>query len=142
MQYKRPESVLVLVYTAQRDVLLLNRVAPAGFWQSVTGSLEPDEQPLQAAIRELAEETGLHNEAVISCEWQNRFEIRQPWRQRYAPGVTHNVEHVFTCELAQRPAHITLAADEHSEFCWLNVEQALERMSSVTNRDALQRFVS
>ncbi len=55
--WKRPESVLVVVHTADQ-VLLLERVRPAGFWQSVTGSLEAGETASQAAIRELGEETG------------------------------------------------------------------------------------
>ena len=39
-EMKLPLSVLVVVHTAQREVLLLERAARPGFWQSVTGSLE------------------------------------------------------------------------------------------------------
>lgn len=141
MAYKRPESVLVLVYTGEYEVLLLNRVEPAGFWQSVTGSLEHGETPANAAIRELSEETGLRDVCVSSCDWQNQFEIRQPWRRRYAPDVTHNTEHVFRCRLADKPPNIQLAEDEHSEYRWFSLPHALEQVSSSTNRDALWRFV-
>lgn len=142
MRYKRPESVLVLVYTVDYDVLLLNRVSPAGFWQSVTGSLEAFENPLQAAYREVSEETGLQDVHIESCDWQNRFAISSRWRRRYAPQVTHNTEHVFLCELASKPAHICIAPDEHSEYRWLALPEAIVTVSSSTNRDALKRFVS
>jgi len=56
---KRPESVLVVVYTRAGEVLMLRRTSPRGFWQSVTGSLEWGELPAHAAARELYEETGL-----------------------------------------------------------------------------------
>src|SRR5512145_1520230 len=41
--FKQPVSVLVVIYTAALDVLLLERSAHPGFWQSVTGSREGDE---------------------------------------------------------------------------------------------------
>ncbi len=61
-EFKRPESVLVVIYTKDGDALLLQRVRPAWpeFWQSVTGSLHWSEQvPLDAARRELHEEAGI-----------------------------------------------------------------------------------
>ena len=38
MKYKIPVSVLVVVYTPELEVLLLERADKPGFWQSVTGS--------------------------------------------------------------------------------------------------------
>ncbi|MDH4182335.1 MAG: NUDIX domain-containing protein, partial [Betaproteobacteria bacterium] len=43
MTYKQPVSVLVLVYTEELDVLLLERADFPGHWQSVTGSREAGE---------------------------------------------------------------------------------------------------
>ena len=40
MSYKLPLSVLVIVHTASRDVLLLERALRPGYWQSVTGSVD------------------------------------------------------------------------------------------------------
>ncbi len=138
LPYKRPISVLVVIHTTTLQVLLLERVAPPGFWQSVTGSLEADESPLQAAIREVNEETGLAVSSGQLHDWHytNRFEILKDWRARYAPGVTHNTEHVFSlCVPAPRP--VRLAPAEHRMQLWLPLEEAAGKASSWTNRDAI-----
>ena len=142
MAYRRPESVLVLICTAENEVLLLKRKPSPSFWQSVTGSLEAGERPAQAAVRELAEETGIADVALIDCQYQNQFEIRPEWRSRYGPGVTTNTEHVFLCQLSEKPDKIVLAAAEHSDYQWVALEKAIEMVWSSSNRDALQRFVA
>lgn len=141
MAYRRAESVLVLICTVDNDVLLLKRQTPRSFWQSVTGTLEADELPATAAVRELFEETGITGVDLIDCQCQWDFEILPEWRSRYAPGTTTNTEHVFLCNLDSKPAQITLAADEHSAWQWLPVEDAIEIVWSSTNRVALERFV-
>lgn len=135
--HKRPESVLVLVYTEAGEVLLLCRRTPEDFWQSVTGSLEWDETPEQAARRELFEETGLMaGDALIDCQVINRFPILPAWRARYAPDVTENVEHVFRVAFPARLA-IRLDPAEHREYRWLDRVSAANLASSYTNRDAI-----
>ena len=135
--HKRPESVLVLVYTAAGEVLLLRRRTPEDFWQSVTGSLEWGETPTQAARRELFEETGLEaGDALIDCNTRNRFPILPAWRARYAPDVAENLEHVFRIAFPARPA-IRLDPAEHLEYRWLGRDAAAALASSYTNRDAI-----
>ena len=136
--YKRPESVLVVAYTAADEVLVLLRRQPPDFWQSVTGSLRWDEtDPLDAAQRELREETGLDDEVeIIACGVINRFSILPPWRHRYAPNVTENVEHVFRVWLPERRP-IVLNPAEHGEYQWLPRTAAAAKVASWTNRDAI-----
>ena len=98
--HRRPESVLVVVYTQDRQALLLKRKAPFEFWQSVTGSLDPDEGPLEAARRELAEETGLPANDLADPGTTRTFTIDPRWLNRYAEGVTENREHEFRLKLA------------------------------------------
>ena len=57
-EFRRPESVLVVVHTPTLDCLLLERVEPRGFWQSVTGTLRWAETPAECAARELARRDG------------------------------------------------------------------------------------
>ena len=140
MEYKRPESVLVIVYTQDSEVLMLRRKFPSDFWQSVTGSLEWDEQPMEAASRELQEETGICNQKINDCNFSQTFEIYSIWRERYAPGVTHNHEHVFTLQLPKKVG-IQLDAKEHEEFKWLPRQQAIDLAFSHTNQDAISRWV-
>lgn len=137
--FKRPESVLVVVYTQQLDVLLICRQKPAGFWQSVTGSLEPGETPSQAAGRELAEETGIL--AAVNDHGTSRtFPILDAWRRRYAPGVIENLEHEFSVQLPDR-CEVVLDASEHADYCWLPIVDAIAKVSSRTNRAALQAIL-
>jgi dATP pyrophosphohydrolase len=133
--FKRPESILVVVYTKAGDVLMLRRRQPDDFWQSVTGSLEWGETPAQAARRELFEETGLSAEP-IDCQITNRFPILPAWRARYAADISHNVEHVFQACYGERP-EIRLDPAEHLEYRWLVQQVATDLATSYTNRDAI-----
>ncbi len=140
MEHKRPESVLVLVYTQQGEVLMLRRKFPNDFWQSITGSLEWDEEPMQAAIRELEEETGINNCDIKDCHFSQTFEIYSIWRKRYAPGVTENREHVFRLEIPEK-IEIKINPREHEEYKWVSRQEALEIAFSHTNQDAITRWV-
>jgi dATP pyrophosphohydrolase len=138
VSFKAPVSVLVVIHTLGLDVLLLQRAAHPGFWQSVTGSLEAGETSMQAAVREVAEETGIACTEGELVDWRlsNRFEIFPQWRARYADGVTHNIEHVFSlCVPPTQP--IILAPDEHLGWHWLPWRDAAAACFSWTNRDAI-----
>lgn len=139
--FKTPVSALVLIYTPDLQVLIMERADKAGFWQSVTGSVEGDESPLQAAIREVLEETGLHAAQYDLQDWQasNVYEIYPHWRYRYAPGVTENTEHLFGLELPEK-LPIKLAPDEHVRYEWVDWREAAKRVFSWTNVDALKRL--
>lgn len=138
MIYKKPVSVLVVIHTPALDVLLLERARHPGFWQSVTGSQEDYEPLHETARREVREETGIEADAGEFIDWQltNRYEIFAEWRHRYAPGVMHNTEHVFSLCLPG-PCAVTIAAGEHLAYRWLPWRDAAAACFSWTNRDAI-----
>jgi dATP pyrophosphohydrolase len=139
LQHKIPRSVLVVIHTPDLAVLLLERAPWPGYWQSVTGSVRTADEPLRAtAIREVGEETGLEAERYALVDWgvDNTYEIYRQWRSRYAPGVTHNVEHVFGLTVPA-PLPVRLAPREHSQYLWLPWKAAAEKCFSWSNRDAI-----
>jgi dihydroneopterin triphosphate diphosphatase len=162
---KVPESVLVVIYTPALEVLLLERADAPGYWQSVTGSKDsPGEALLDTCVREVEEETGIRvatippggagappsltlspageGEAWVPLsnlrDWRlvNRYEIYPRWRHRYAPGVTHNTEHVYGLQVpAGTP--VRLAPREHLRHLWLPWREAADRCFSPSNAEAL-----
>ncbi len=136
--WRRPLSVLVLVHTRGGEVLLLHRRRPFSFWQSVTGSLEADEDHAATARRELAEETGIDAGERLRYTGVSRVFVIDPrWRDRYEPGVVENAEFEWRLELPQR-CTIRLADDEHDDYAWVQLDEAIERVWSWTNREALR----
>ena len=141
---KIPESVLVVIHTPALEVLLIERADKPGFWQSVTGSKDSlDEPTRETAIREVAEETGIvvgsagvPLSALRDWGLRNVYEIYPVWRHRYAPGVTHNTEHVFGLTVpAGTP--VVLAPREHLQFVWLPWQAAADRCFSPSNAEAV-----
>jgi dATP pyrophosphohydrolase len=141
MAYKLPVSVLVVIHTPALEVLLLERADRPGFWQSVTGSQHEGEALRDTAVRETREETGLDATRYEMTDWrkENRYEIFPRWRHRYAPGVTHNTEHVFGL-LLPRALEIALEPKEHTRYEWLPWREAAERVFSWSNADALREL--
>ncbi|HET9669400.1 MAG TPA: dihydroneopterin triphosphate diphosphatase [Casimicrobiaceae bacterium] len=137
--FKQPVSALVIVYTAELHVLLLERADFPDHWQSVTGSRDQDETLADTAARELLEETGIEADAfggVVDWHVARDYEIYPQWRHRYPPGTTMNTEHVFSVDVRQ-PVPIRLATREHVRYVWLPWRAAAERCFSWTNRDAI-----
>ena len=140
MTFKQPVSVLVLVYTPERTVLLIERADFPEHWQSVTGSQEVGESLPATAARELLEETGIDARmcgALMDWQMSNVYEIYPKWRHRYAPGTTHNTEHVFALQVPA-PMPVTLNPREHLRFAWLPWRDAAAKCFSWSNRAAIE----
>jgi dATP pyrophosphohydrolase len=132
-QFRRPESVLIVIHTEGGEFLLLERRRPPGYWQSVTGSLEWGEHADAAARREVIEETSIAQGVLVNLQWTQVYEIMPAFGKVYAPGITRNLEHAFSLRLPQR-LPVTLSDKEHTQFRWVPALEALSIVSSSTNR--------
>lgn len=142
---------MVVIYTPALEVLLIERADVPGFWQSVTGSKDTLDEALSlTAAREVWEETGIQVGSTSVPQgnlrnWglANVYEIYPRWRHRYAPGVTHNTEHVFgLCVPSGTP--VALSPHEHARYQWLPWQAAADGCFSPSNAEAilqLTRFV-
>ncbi len=146
--FKIPESVLVVIYTAALDVLLIRRVdgddMGGEYWQSVTGSRDtPDEDWALTAAREVEEETGIQcrpsfagQGALVDWQLENVYSIYPQWLHRYAPGVTRNTERLFGLQVPERCA-VRLNPREHTASQWLPYREAADRCFSPSNAEAI-----
>jgi dATP pyrophosphohydrolase len=135
--YRRPESVLIVIYTDGGEFLLLERRRPPGFWQSVTGSLEWGECADDAARREVVEETGITQGVLVNLQWTQVYDILPSFGKKYAPGITRNLEHAFSLRL---PGRVPVRLSEHAQFRWLPGADAAALASSSTNRDVIEQL--
>ena len=135
--WKQPVSVLVVLHDGNGNILLIERADRAGFWQSVTGSIEAGETLAQTALREVQEETGIALSKGQLHDWQQsrQYEIYPHWRHRYPPGITRNTEHVFSARIS--PDTAIRLSKEHTAFCWLERTDAAEKVFSPSNRQAI-----
>ena len=143
--YKIPISVLVVVYTPDMQVLLIERAnaqgAPTGLWQSVTGSADAVDEPKdQTARREVAQETGIDSAQAENslADWriENTYAIYPTWQHRYAPGVTYNTEHVFGLQVPSGTP-VKLNPREHVGHQWLPYQTAADKCFSTSNAEAV-----
>ena len=139
--FKVPVSTLVVIHTPALEVLLLERADHPGFWQSVTGSQHEGESLRDTAAREVGEETGIDAGRYRLEAWNllNVYEIYPVWRHRYAPGVTHNTEHVFGLIVPER-LPVKVAPREHLSAEWMPWREAAERVFSWSNRGAILKL--
>lgn len=140
--FRIPQSALTVVYNQSGQVLVMQRNDDPDFWQSVTGTLEQGEQPIETAQREVFEETSIDitrsGYELIDCQKINTYEIRDRWKHRYPPNTPFNTEHVFAVEVANDQV---IVLSEHSAYLWLDKQSAMEKVWSDTNREAIALYV-
>ena len=141
-EYRIPQSALTVVYNRKGQVLVMQRNDDPNFWQSVTGTLEQGEMPIETALREVLEETSIDITQsayrLIDCQKINTYEIRDRWKHRYPPGTLCNTEHVFAVEVANDQG---IVLTEHSAYLWLDKPFAMQKVWSDTNREAIFLYV-
>ena len=139
--FKIPQSVLVIIHTADLQVALLRRTDSAEFWQPVTGSKDAEDEPwAETALREVSEETGIDGTAqdCVLRDWnlENIYPIYPQWLHRYAPGVRMNTERVLSLQVPSY-TKIVLSPREHTAYAWHDWREAAERCYSISNSEAI-----
>jgi lipoyl(octanoyl) transferase len=132
-----PDFRTVMVVPLDRDgrVLLLRRSeARGGFWQPVTGRIEPGEPADAAARRELREETGV-DAPVEALGYVHGFGIDPRLAHTPAPGVRVAEETAF---VARVPSARAVLSHEHVEQAWLSPEEAIARLPYAGLRRAVR----
>ena len=141
-EYRIPQSALTVIYNRAGQVLVMQRNDDPEFWQSVTGTLELGEKPIETALREVLEETSIdiiHSAyQLVDCQKINTYDIRDRWKHRYPPGTPYNTEHVFAVEVANNQR---ISLTEHSAYLWLDKTSAIDKVWSDTNREAIFLYV-
>lgn len=138
---KIPISVQIIIFCHDKKILLLQRKDNPNYWQSVTGSVEIKESPKKCAAREVFEETGLnvHNFNFFSLNQINQYQIYPEWQHRYDKNISTNIEHMFALQLPKKE-HIIINPREHNDYIWVDLEDAMNKVFSWTNRNALINF--
>jgi lipoyl(octanoyl) transferase len=111
-------------------LLLRRRPERGGFWQIVTGRMEPGEAPREAAARELFEETGLRAE-VVDLDYRHAFAVGQTVPPRLVE------EHGFAARCPD--GYDVRLGDEHDAYEWVGVPAALERLPFQGLREGVRR---
>lgn len=138
---RRPVQILVYPVRWAGDnweFLLLRRIpSRGGFWQGVTGGAEWGEPLLDAAERELLEETGLSPLELDQIDFSYALPLDEEDRRLYGPGVEKVEEFVFLAFVeAGEPR---LEPEEHDLWRWCRFEEALELLKWPENKEALRR---
>jgi len=138
------QPIQVLIYPVKFvgsdwEYLLLRRVPNrGGFWQGVTGGVEEGEDLAEAARREFIEETGLVPSELEKIDYSYTFPVEDRYRHLYTPDVETIIEYVFVAYVdgQQEPK---IDPEEHNEWKWCSVHEALELLTWSENIKALKQ---
>lgn len=134
------EVVKIVVLDQHDRVLLLHRQRDdEGWWQPVTGTIEPGESADSAAARETLEETG-HQTLPVSLGLTQSFLIDPSFvKGRSAPVFAREQAYVARINSG---LPIRLDAEEHDRFGWFTLGEALETIRWSDDREAIERVES
>lgn len=131
--------VKILVHDGDRILLLHRRPERGNFWQPITGTIEPNEDPYATAKRELIEETG-HAAEPQSMQLAQSFMIESNYLEsRYADRPIIASEIAYRAEL-DSSLPIRIDPEEHDQYGWFTFDEAYERIRWTDDREALERL--
>ena len=120
----------------KRKYLLLHY--GAGHWDFVKGEIEEGERPLETALRELEEETGIKKDQVRQIpgfKEKIHFMFRDKWTKSKVKPLISKYVYFFLFE--SKTTKVKLS--EHTDFTWLKYEEAVEKATFKTAKDLLRK---
>ncbi len=135
---RAPFQILAIPYKAVGGKLLycVFHRSDQDQWQFIAGGGEGDETPIQAAQREICEESGVHARDIIQLKSvcsipADVFPNRHLYHWAVDTYVVPEYSFGFACTDAIQISH------EHMEYVWLPYEEARSRLTWDSNRTAL-----
>ena len=107
------------------------------FWQGVTGAPEGKETIIQAAKRELLEETGYIPSVLIETDLSFKIPMRDEWEEYYPEGTKEIPEYLFIGKINQLDLP-KINPNEHTEWKWCSFEEAMDLLYWDNNKVALE----
>jgi len=112
--HRKIQVIIIQIETNPSEVLLLKtNQKRQGFWQNVTGSVEEGETYVDAAKRELFEETGLITSQLLPLATTIAFIDRQGCEVE---------EKCFLALFDKKPSNIQIS-HEHEKFLWVKIDE-------------------
>jgi 8-oxo-dGTP pyrophosphatase MutT (NUDIX family) len=145
-RYRRPDKIIVYLYRRPApgavEYLLMQRHPSSrsgAIWQTVVGSAKWDERLVEAARREVFEETGLTRlQGITAVGYAFSFDFMARGDSDYAPGVTRISNTVFAAEVVtDKPI---VLSPEHVDHGWYAYGEALGKIYWAQEREALVRL--
>lgn len=136
---RAPIQVLVILYKKEKEEILycVGLRSSKNIWQFVAGGAEDKETPIEAAVRELREETGINikEEDLIVLDSKATIPVVNV-TGTYTWGKDVFVVPEYTFAVNATNFQIKLS-NEHTEFKWLKYDKAMEILTYDSNKTAL-----
>lgn len=138
------QPVQVVIYAVRRltagnwEYLMLKRcLPPENMWQGASGGLEDGEEVIDAALRELREETGLTPLKIEKADYSFYFPLEDKYRHRYPEGIKTILAVMFVALVSadERPR----LSEEHDSFKWCSKKEVLDLLEWPEDRAAFER---
>jgi len=132
--------IKVMIHNGNRVLLLHRRPERGNFWQPITGTIESGETPIDAARREIVEETGTPGEPEDMNLVQSFMIDSQFLSSKYASPIIASE----TGFAAHADPHLPIRMDteEHDDYGWFTFEEAYGKIRWTDDREALEQLES
>ncbi len=136
---RAPLQVLVILYKKEKDEILygIGLRSTRNIWQFVAGGAEDKETPIEAAIGELSEETGINikEEDLIVLDSKTTIPVvNVTGTYTWGKDVFVVPEYAFAVNATNFQIKLS---NEHTEFKWLKYDKAMEILTYDSNKSAL-----